>query len=360
MQLHKIVITGGPCGGKSTAKGYVKDYFEARGYTVLFVPETATELITGGVAPWTCGKNVDHQKCQMRLQLCKEEVFEYAASTMKADKMLIVCDRGVIDNCAYMNEAEFKETLAYVGKTAVELRDGYDAVFHLVTAADGAERFYTTENNAARTETIAEAIALDRRLIAAWTGHPHLRIIDNSSDFKGKMLRLLEEISSFLGEGEHYEIERKFLIERPDLAFLEKEPCCRRVDIVQTYLKGEEGEEVRVRQRGEYGSYTYFKTVKRGVGVKRTEDEERICEEMYFALLKNADPDYRPIRKTRYLYVYDGQYFEIDVYPFMTDRAIVEIELCREDMAVRLPDAFHLIREVTDDPFYKNRALARR
>lgn len=359
MQLHKIVITGGPCGGKSSAQAYVKAYFEKRGYTVLFVPETATELITGGVAPWTCGKNVDHQKCQMRLQLCKEEVFEYAASTMPCEKMLIVCDRGAIDNCAYMNEEEFKETLRYIGKSAVELRDSYDAVFHLVTAADGAAEFYTTENNAARTETVEEAIALDRRLIAAWTGHPHLRIIDNSSDFKGKMERLVEEISSFLGEGEHYEIERKFLIEKPDLALLEGESCCHRVDILQTYLKGEDGEEVRVRKRGEAGKYTYFKTVKRGVGVKRTEDEERIGEDAYLTLLENADPDYRPIQKTRYLYVYDGQYFEIDVYPTMPNEAIVEIELCREDMAVRLPKCFHLIREVTDDPTYKNRALAR-
>ena len=344
---------------KNTNK-YVKQYFEARGYTVLFVPETATELITGGVAPWTCGRNVDHQICQMRLQLCKEEVFAYAASTMPCEKMLIVCDRGAIDNCAYMNEAEFAETLRCIGKTAVELRDGYDAVFHLVTAADGAEPYYTTENNAARTETVEQAIALDRRLIAAWTGHPHLRIIDNSTDFKGKMERLVEEIASFLGEGEHYEIERKFLIRKPDLLMLERESCCHRVEILQTYLKSEDGAEVRVRRRGEKGEYTYFKTVKRGSGLKRTEDEERIGEETYLALLENADPAYRPIQKTRYLYAYDGQYFELDVYPTMPDEAIVEIELCREDVAVRFPACFSLIREVTDDPTYKNRALARR
>lgn len=360
MQLHKIVITGGPCGGKSSAQKYVKAYFEERGYTVLFVPETATELITGGVAPWTCGKNVDHQKCQMKLQLTKEAVFEYAASTMPKDKILIVCDRGAIDNCAYMNDEEFEETLHYINKNAVELRDGYDAVFHLVTAADGAEAYYTTENNAARTETVEEAIALDRRLIAAWCGHPHLRVIDNSTDFKGKMERLLAEIASFLGEGEHYEIERKFLIKRPDLARLESDPACHRVDIVQTYLTSEDGKEVRIRQRGEYGVYSYYKTVKYGSGVKRVEEEEHIGEGTYLSLMKYADPAYRPIRKTRYLYVYKAQYFEIDVYPTIPDEAIVEIELCREDEKVTLPDFFTVVREVTDDPFYKNRSLARR
>lgn len=359
MTIHKIVITGGPCGGKSSAKDYIKRYFENKGYTVLFVPETATELITGGVAPWTCGKNVDHQKCQMKLQLCKEEVFTYAASTMPKDKILIVCDRGALDNLAYMNNEEFEETLRYIGKNAVELRDSYDAVFHLVTAADGAEEHYTTENNAARTETVEEAIALDRRLIAAWTGHPHLRIIDNKSDFKGKMARLIEEIASFLGEEGSYEIERKFLIKRPDTDALKSIPTCHAVEITQTYLYAEEGEELRVRKRGENGSYLYFKTRKHGQGIKRIEEEERIDEATYRELLTHADPAYRPIEKTRYLYACDGQYFEIDLYPTMPNEAVVEIELCREDIPVCLPECLTLIREVTNDPAYKNKNLAK-
>ncbi len=41
----------------------------------------------------------------------------------------------------------------------VSLREGrYDAVFHLVTAAQGAERFYTLENNEARSETPQQVI----------------------------------------------------------------------------------------------------------------------------------------------------------------------------------------------------------
>ena len=83
MEITKIVITGGPCAGKSTALSWIQHAFEQKGYTVLFVPETATELITGGVAPWTCGTNLDFQKCQMELQLEKEKLFEQAATTMQ-------------------------------------------------------------------------------------------------------------------------------------------------------------------------------------------------------------------------------------------------------------------------------------
>ena len=100
MEITKIVITGGPCAGKSTAMSRIQEEFEQMNYTVLFVPETATELITGGVAPWTCGTNAQYQTCQLKLQLEKEKIFEQAARTMKSDKILIVCDRGTLDNKA--------------------------------------------------------------------------------------------------------------------------------------------------------------------------------------------------------------------------------------------------------------------
>jgi CYTH domain-containing protein len=56
--------------------------------------------------------------------------------------------------------------------------------------------------------------------------------------------------------------------------------------------------------------------------------------------------------------MWHSQYFEIDVYPFWQDQAVVEIELSQPDTPVEFPDFLELIREVTDDPSYRNRALA--
>ncbi len=358
--IVKIVITGGPCAGKTTAMSWVQNAFTQMGYTVLFVPETATELITGGVAPWTCGSNRDYQIGQIKLQRAKEEVFEGAAQSMSAEKVLIVCDRGMLDNKAYMDEADFATVLSALGVNEVELRDNYDAVFHLVSAAKGAREFYTTANNTARTETAEEAAAMDDKLIAAWTGHPHLRVIDNSTDFEEKMRRLIVEISSFLGEPEPLEIERKFLIEYPDIAWLEAQENCKRIEIIQTYLRADEGEEVRVRQRGVNGHYLYFKTIKKKISdIRRVEIECRLTQEQYLALLMEADTTKRQIRKTRYCLTYRGQYFEIDVYPFWNDRAIAEIELSDESTAIEFPPQLRVIKEVTDDEAYKNASLAR-
>lgn len=145
--IRKIALTGGPCAGKSTALSWMQNAFTERGYKVLFVPETATELINAGVTPWECSSNIDYQRCQMRLQLEKEEVFMQAAQTMKNKKVLIVCDRGAMDNKAYMTEKEFSCIAGEFHSNEIELRDSYDAVFHLVTAAKGAKEFYTMENN---------------------------------------------------------------------------------------------------------------------------------------------------------------------------------------------------------------------
>lgn len=360
MSITKIVITGGPCAGKTTGMSWIQNAFTERGYKVLFIPETATELISGGVAPWTCSSNGEYQKCQLKLQQEKEKVFELAASTMDAEKILIVCDRGALDNKAYMTEAEFAVALSFIGANEVELRDGYDAVFHLVSAAKGAEEFYTTANNTARTETVEQARVLDDKLISAWTGHPHLRIIDNSIGFEEKMKRLISEIANFLGEPEPYEIERKFLIEYPNIKELAALPNCEKVEIIQTYLNAPEGEEVRIRQRGSKGNYIYFETSKKKVsGLKRVEVERRLTKDEYLKRLMDADSTRRPIRKDRYCLADGNQYFEIDVYPFWSDQAIMEIELSDPNEEIRFPEIIRVIREVTEDERYKNSSLAK-
>lgn len=360
MKITKIVITGGPCAGKSTAMSWIQKAFTQIGYVVLFISETATELITSGVTPWNCKTNTNFQICNFKLQLEKEDIFEYAAKHINAEKVLIVCDRGALDSKTYMTQSDFTNILVDMGSNEVELLNRYDAVFHLVTAAKGASEFYTLENNSARTETPEQASIKDDSLITAWTGHPHFRVIDNSTDFEGKMRRLIKEITSFLGEPEPLEIERKYLIEYPNINWLENNPNCQRVEIIQTYLKSDNDDEIRVRQRGINGHYVYFKTTKRRVDdIKRVEIEKRLSKDEYLRLLMDADTTKRQIRKTRYCLTYDNQYFEIDVYPFWNDKAIMEIELSDENAKIKFPEQIHIIKEVTGDITYTNASLAR-
>lgn len=200
-QITKIVITGGPCAGKTTAMKHIDKAFSEMGYKVLFIAETATELITGGVAPWVLESNYEYQCCQLKLQIAKENVFEQAAKKIPdCDKILIVCDRGIMDNRAYMTEKDFERAEEILSLDEESIHKSYGAVFHLVTAAKGAEEFYTLANNSARTETAEEAAIMDDKLISAWKEHPHHRIIDNRKGFDAKMQNLIEEIKTFLNK----------------------------------------------------------------------------------------------------------------------------------------------------------------
>lgn len=359
--ITKIAVTGGPCAGKTTALASIQSAFSRLGYKVLTVPEPATEFISNGVTPWECSSAEEYQWCQMRVQLTRERAFERAARGMRDEKVLIVCDRGMLDNRCYMTEEEFQRVIADLGCTEAELCHSYDAVFHLVSAAKGAEEFFGTDTNAARYESLEEAAALDDRFIESWTGHPYLRVIGNETGFEEKISRLIGEISYFMRETVPFDLERKFLIGYPDTAWLEAQPNCQRVDIVDHYLPSDPDREVRIRSRKLAGHHSYGMTEKQVAGSrKHLVSRQRLTKREWKRLKALADPALHAIRKTRYCYTYKGQYFEVDVYPRQDEWALVRIELSNADAQIEFPPEFEVVREVTDDPAYSNYALASR
>lgn len=156
------------------------------------------------------------------------------------------------------------------------------------------------------------------------------------------------------------EIERKYLIARPDTALL-REKSVKRLDIEQVYLRaGVSGAGRRIRRTRCGAEERFFYTEKtRITAVTRIEREHEISAAEYASLLSERDGALRTIEKTRYLVPFEGHTLEIDVFPFWHDRAFCECELQSEDEPLTLPDWLHVYREVTDDPRYTNRALAR-
>ena len=198
--ITKIAITGGPCAGKTTALGVIRKMFPQRGYKVITVPEPATEFISNGIAPWDCSSSEEYQRCQMEVQLTREAMYERAARGMAEDKVLMVFDRGMLDNKCYMTAEEFDRVIADLGTTEAELVGNYDAVFHLVSAAKGAPEFYSKETNGTRYESLEEAAELDDHFIDAWAAHPSLHVIGNEGNFDHKLNNFVRELDSVLEE----------------------------------------------------------------------------------------------------------------------------------------------------------------
>lgn len=156
-----------------------------------------------------------------------------------------------------------------------------------------------------------------------------------------------------------FEIERKFLIHRPEDIWLEEN--AEGSNIIQTYLKTNvPGCSERVRKRSGANDTVYTHTEKKRISAMRREErEEEIDEKEYLVLLKAADPQRRVIYKRRYVLTYKSQSFEIDIYPFWNDRAVMEIEMENETVQVELPEDISVIKEITEDKRYTNASLAR-
>lgn len=154
------------------------------------------------------------------------------------------------------------------------------------------------------------------------------------------------------------EIERKFLIQMPDLESL-KEQGVAELKMVQTYLECPKGTTARVRKVETDGKVEYIYTSKQRItAITCIEDEKEVTQEEYLKLLEQEDKNRKPIIKTRYKLPFENHVFEIDVYPFWQDKAVMEVELEGEDEQFSVPDIIKVIKEVTDDVRYKNFALA--
>ena len=163
-----------------------------------------------------------------------------------------------------------------------------------------------------------------------------------------------------MSEGKHYEIERKYLIRFPDIRTLQAQKGVEQWEVVQIYLTvSQPGETRRIRQIVSGGKIRYYKTFKRHLSSYSCEEDEGEIDQMeYIRLSQEGQPGCRPLGKTRYRIPYEGHILEIDIYPFWKDRAILEIELEREDEGAALPEYVRVIRDVSADPAYKNRSLA--
>ena len=360
-RIIKIVLTGGPAAGKTTLISRIlKEFKQEDGWRVITIPETATELISGfGIKPFgNCMSMLKFQDFVIADQIHKEKLALWAAEVVPEKDVLVIYDRALMDDKAYISDEEFAATLAgFDGRTEKTVLAGYDAVLHLVTCAKGAEFAYNLGNEA-RTESIEYAREMDDRTLRAWSGHPNLRIIDNAINFEDKINRAIREIYRIVGQPEPMVRKRKYLISMPDMETLAERYAVVPIDMVQTYLcMTNPCIERRVRRQKHGGEYMYFYTEKhiRPDGTK-WDTEKPITEKDYNRYLLEADPELQSVDKTKYRFVYDSCRFEIDVYPFSADKAVM-FRYSENDEAA-IPPEIRVIREVTGAPDFKNKQLA--
>ncbi len=361
--VKRIVLTGGPCAGKTTALVRIIEHFSNLGFKVFTVPEVPTMYSQGGWSYLTPNKQLyyEGEKAILETQLALEDSFMRLAETC-TKPTFVVCDRGTLDISAYIDKDMWQDITSKCGTSTNQLRERYDAVLHLVSAADGAEQYYTLATNATRYEKADEAglqLArdLDKKVNKAWTGHPHLRVINNHDDFDTKLRRVLKEISNVLGIPQPIEEERTYIVK-----ITGELPECIESDIKQTYLVADPDCEIRLRRRSWGGeAVNVHKTKKQISATEVLETERQVSNALYESLLQQADPYRATIHKTRRSFIWKGQYFEIDTFHEpLDDLTVLQTKGIALQESVNFPPFIQVIEDITGNPQYYNYNIALR
>jgi predicted ATPase len=186
----RIVLTGGPGGGKTTAA----DLFRREiGDRVVIVPEAATLLFSGGF-PRTL--DIRGRKAAQQAIYHVQTQLENVKAALYPERVLL-CDRGTIDGAAYWPEdpAGF---FAAVGSTERAELERYDAVLFFESAAVG--NISIEGGNPTRIESNAEAVELDQRLRTLWSRHPRFAVVPHHPSFVKKIVLGLALLDSLVAQ----------------------------------------------------------------------------------------------------------------------------------------------------------------
>lgn len=181
----KIVLTGGPCAGKTTLTQVIAKAFPKH---IVIVPESASLLFSGGFPRW------EDKECQRSTQRAIFQVQTELENTYAAHypQKILVLDRGTVDGAAYWPEGSDQYFSAMGTSLEAELQR-YEKVIYLESASAEDYAIHRMKN-INRKETWEEAKALDAQSYKLWSRHPSILYVPNQRAFSTKVSEVLGEI----------------------------------------------------------------------------------------------------------------------------------------------------------------------
>lgn len=314
----------------------------------------------------TFAQAVSFQRNLMKLQMELEDIFiEIAKSSDK--HCIILFDRGVLDGSAYTNENVWQAILDETGWSTIQLRDRrYEAVIHMMTAAEGAQNFFEKDIKGGNTEEqLEEAREIDKKLISAWCGHPQFSIVKNSKKgFKTKIGYCLNKVLSLVGMPLPTSLTRKYLLVSNNRNFEIRMPADSRLEVFtleETFIKTVKVESNILRKLGKNDSYTYSHEMRYDISGEKVIKKRQITAREYIELCEMKDPKKNKILKIRQCFTFDRQYFIVETFKYLDPYyiSILRVETTDEQHKPKLPTYLDVLREVTGEDHYETWFMAK-
>jgi len=171
-----VVITGGPCAGKTEVWKYLGRAFPQ----AVLVPEMATELILSGQTQELLGP----EEFQMRIYQKQIQAEEKA----REQGTLIICDRGLADGVAYLHSLS-----CMAGSSHEEILHRYNLIIQLEVIPDP-DTYWRSQNNPARSEDHDAALRIEASIRQVYSRHPCYHFLTGTiEEKKREALRILIE-----------------------------------------------------------------------------------------------------------------------------------------------------------------------
>lgn len=211
MNIYKIVLTGGPCAGKTKVFDFVKKELEEDNYYVISVPETARECILNGIVPYNDREHtLKFQDYMLQYQAMKEDIaYDYALNIKDKDfkflkdkkGIVILYDRSMLDNRAYLPLYDFENLLDKYNYKELDILSKYDLVIDLISTATLKQDAYV--NDEARSESPEVSAQLDGYTTHSYLLHHNLKVVKPTENIEEKQKLVLELIYNLINNNQY-------------------------------------------------------------------------------------------------------------------------------------------------------------
>lgn len=206
MEVYKIVLTGGPCAGKTQIFKFLEEKLTEKGYYVISIDETARGNMKKGILPnQDRAHTLMFQWTILNDQKSKEENAEVYANSVKDERLemfqnkkgiIILHDRAIMDNRAYLSLNDYEDLLKKFNYQEINLIDKYDLVIDLISLATTNKELYV--NDEERKESVEDAEHEDLLTSNAWMLHHNLVSVKATKTIKEKANIVLNHIEDYL------------------------------------------------------------------------------------------------------------------------------------------------------------------
>ena len=307
----------------------------------------------------------------MKLQIALEESFLEIGQMVTDQNVVILIVRGLLDGSAYVTRQEWQALMDDMNMNIVSMRDNrYDAVLHMVTAADGAVKFYASLSNEARYESVSEAVAKDKKLREVYMGHKHWVMVDNSfKDFNSKIKFVVKSVHKVLNHQGGTQFYKKFLLKKstqrtmalttvpinlPDDQHYEES------EVTESWINFRTNEgrvvEASVEKKGSNQAFAY--TLKLAIEKNKSIIKKRrsISAAEYIDLKQSTVAGTVELNCQRICTMEGGLYLIIDYYPKVQNQPLICIlqldtdQVAENNTRIQLPEYLTVDKEITDMP----------